>query len=228
MAQAGKEDPLDEVEGEQREVGLRFRALWPALYDTQEAFATATGVLKREQVSMACNGGSLARTDKWISGVAKAAGVDLETASAYLRGTIDLNELLRRRKRGKGLGDSEGLKPPPAEALPAERIVEPPRGHFALENVLREMRWPDDVDVTAADLAIADARAEAYSDGGERPESLWLSRLLQLYRERTGRAKNVHRREPVSPPPDPDGPSAERLAQIAEREAKKAAKRKKR
>ncbi len=74
-----------------------------------------------------------------------------------------------------------------------ERIIEPPRGHAALEVVLQRIAWPEPFDVTAADKATAQARSEAFGDGSERPESTWHQRLLQLYRENTGRAKAVPR-----------------------------------
>jgi transcriptional regulator with XRE-family HTH domain len=84
---------------EHEQVAKRVRALIHALGVSQQVFADASGTLKRNEVSMACNGGTLAKTEKWIDAIATASEVEFEIANKYLRGRIELNELMRRRSR---------------------------------------------------------------------------------------------------------------------------------
>ncbi|AKV03172.1 hypothetical protein AKJ09_09835 [Labilithrix luteola] len=142
------EEGLDEVTGEHREVALRVRALLRALDMTQEAFAESSGDpssdpggLRRVEINNAANGKSLAKTQRWSEGVARAVGVDPQTAADYLRGRIELAELRRRRETPR--------RPQPTTV---SDLILP-----TIEHVARTTRaqhgWTDDEVVAASGLA---------------------------------------------------------------------------
>jgi len=80
-------------------------------------------------------------------------------------------------------------------------------GSESLERALSTYEWPD-VDIAIVDAVCADARGEAFSSGTDRPESAWVLRVKQLFRERTGRAKAVPERD-AAIPVDPTQESSE-------------------
>lgn len=201
-----KADPLDEVEGEQRLVALRMRELVTALFRTQEEFADATGILQRSEVSMACNGGTLARTNKWLGGISQAAKVDLESADAYMRGKIDLDELLRRRAaRGGELREgAEELSPNLARAV--KTFAWRPETTPALRALVREQ-----------------ARQHWRFGGTDFPIEDWERVLYGLERDALGlHARRVGAR-PSADIVDGDAPDPSVEAEKAARKAKRLA-----
>jgi hypothetical protein len=59
----------------------------------------------------------------------------------------------------------------------------PPPGRAALDATLRTMTWPEPVDVRACDAVVAMAQREAETVARDRPESVWVPRLRELYRQ---------------------------------------------
>ncbi len=74
--------------------------------------------------------------------------------------------------RAEWLIDGEGLM-----------WAEPTPGRVALDATLRTMQWPEPVDVRACDAVVAQALREAETLAKDRPESVWVPRLRELYRE---------------------------------------------
>lgn len=56
-------------------------------------------------------------------------------------------------------------------------------GRKALDETLRTMAWPEPVNVRACDAVVAKAQREAETIARDRPESVWVPRLRELYRE---------------------------------------------
>lgn len=122
------------------------------------------------------------------------AGIVKEIAGEQMRGPIEQTFKIERPLSPPDVGDRF-------------RYVEKPVGSGALEQVLATFEWPD-IDISIIDDVCKDARSEAFATGRDRPESAWKLRVIQLLRERTGRAKPVPVRT-GSEPVDPDEESQE-------------------
>jgi hypothetical protein len=173
--------PIDEglegVAGEYREVALRFRRLLPALKMTHDAFAKASNTVRRTEVSVAWNGGQLAKTNRWIEAVQNAAAVDFKTANDYLRGRIGLDELLAVR-------DGRTLVPT------KPHVLNLPELSSGAAEAMRAFTW----DGTPADeydrvhIALA---AQHFADGRDRVASWWTSEIRRILGENRPTAKSV-------------------------------------
>lgn len=83
----------------------RIRALREALELTQEKVAAAGDLLRTEVVKLE-GGQNQARSDRIRAALTRAFGVDRDALGAYLDGSIDLAELLRRRDLGRPIEPS--------------------------------------------------------------------------------------------------------------------------
>lgn len=78
-------------------VAARIKALREKLALTQEQFAKRTEIFKREEITQAENGSTLAKTERWHQGIGRVVDVPAHVAADYLRGRIALEQLLSRR-----------------------------------------------------------------------------------------------------------------------------------
>jgi transcriptional regulator with XRE-family HTH domain len=121
---------------------------------TQDEIA-ARGGFTRNDLSFFEGGKKLSSYDAYKK-LTSGYGITMDALDAYLAGKIDVDTAL----------DS----------------TEHPRGLSALESVLAaNWEWPQPFDVSAADKAEAEARAEARGPGAERSASTWRQRLVELY-----------------------------------------------
>lgn len=74
---------------------------------------------------------------------------------------------------------------------PAQPKVSSAGGSPALEEVLRRFEWPEEADTATVDRVVAQVRGEAFSDGRDRPESVWAHRIRELLRDALGKSKRI-------------------------------------
>jgi hypothetical protein len=153
----------------------------------------------------------------------KAAGPKLERAIAKARykGRLDLLEA-----EAEAWCAAHPEAQPQEEPGPPQPTIAPlpEEGLHPLDAVLEEPRWVADAGLTfeQAQMVVGDLQALRTKATVPLPRSAWRDERDRAVNRALGRDARVHRREPVTPPFDPDAPSPELLELKAKRAAEKA------